>query len=242
MIERVSPYLPYYPYALLVLFGLSVLLLLLAWFFVRLGRKASVWRIRHDAGRLGSRLLAAGTTLMLTVVIVAAFSAVVIVTFGYVPAFFPPRNPYNVSGVAIAHLPTPTPGATPAPALLTVSGVASVVAPDGSLLVNNQHLIPVNSPQIYVGLRYYQMPVGAAWSAVIYRDDQPVQQHRGMWAMEHTGTDCVTFIHEDGYALGDYEVRLYVKDSQTYRFAFTVSDIPVPTALPAAPAAPCQIP
>lgn len=108
MIRQLSPYLPYYPYLLGALFLIAFLLMLVAGYYLWRQRSAEVWRKRHDAGVVGGRLLFTSLTMMGIVSVVSVFSGVLIYSFDYVEAFFPPRNPYGVQGVALSSLPTPT--------------------------------------------------------------------------------------------------------------------------------------
>lgn len=112
MIRQLTPYLPYYPYLLGGLLGISVLLLLVAFYNLWRQRTAEMWRKRHDAGKLGGRLLGISLVMLGGTTLVSVFSGVVIYSFDYVDAFFPPRNPYGVRGVALSYLPTETPTPT----------------------------------------------------------------------------------------------------------------------------------
>ena len=105
MISRLRPLLPYYPDLLAGLLILSVVLLLLAFFTLWRSRSAERWRVRHDSGIWGGRFLVAGLSMLISTVIIGGFSAVIILSFDYVDAFFPPSNPYDVEGVALTSLP-----------------------------------------------------------------------------------------------------------------------------------------
>lgn len=125
MLSRIVPYLPLYPYLLAGLFGLSLVLLLAAVYNLWRTRTADVWRVRHDSGKRGGRLLVISLSMLGGTTVLSVFSGVIIVSFGYVNEFFPPRSTLDVSGVAITYLPTPTP---------TLVGVAASPTPNGAPL------------------------------------------------------------------------------------------------------------
>lgn len=108
MIDLLQPYFPYYPPLLAAILALSVLLLLIALYNLRRQRTAAVWRVRHDSGKRGSKLLFTSLTMMISTLFVGVISGVAIVALGYENEFFPPRSPYDVVGVSVADLPTPT--------------------------------------------------------------------------------------------------------------------------------------
>ncbi|MEO0562858.1 MAG: hypothetical protein AAF125_12175, partial [Chloroflexota bacterium] len=115
MIDRLAPYLPFYPYFLAGWLALSLLLLIAALISLQLRRRAEVWRTRHTADRVGRRLLGWAVTNLVASLFVSALSTSVIFAFGYVEEFFPPRSPYDVAGVAVAALASPSPQGTVAP-------------------------------------------------------------------------------------------------------------------------------
>ncbi len=77
--------------------------------------------------------------------------------------------------------------------------------------------------RIYLFIDFQEMQNGVAWSRVLYRDGVAVQGQSYLWSMGASGTSFFFFGNDDGYALGAYEVRLYVGDNEVSRFAFQVS-------------------
>ncbi|MEM6284701.1 MAG: hypothetical protein AAF787_21105 [Chloroflexota bacterium] len=132
MLRQITPYLPYYPYVLGGLLVLSVLLLLFAAYNLRRRRTAPVWRQRHDAGKMGGRLLFTGIAMLFSTVIVGVFSGVVIYAFDYTDEFFPPANPYGLSGVALQYIGTPTVEPTTEPPSPTPTETATDIPPTPS--------------------------------------------------------------------------------------------------------------
>jgi hypothetical protein len=79
---------------------------------IRRRKTAEVWRERHRADQLGRRLLIWSITNLTASLLISALSASIIFAFGYTEEFFPPVNPYDVTGVAVAVLPTENPQRT----------------------------------------------------------------------------------------------------------------------------------
>jgi hypothetical protein len=129
-LDRIAPYLPLYPYILFVWLALSLVLLLAALYNIRRRRTAQVWRNRHRADQRGRRLLLWSVSSLTAAALVTTLSLSVIFAFGYVEEFFPPRNPYGVTGVALTALVTQDPNqtATPTPTR-TPSRTATPITP-----------------------------------------------------------------------------------------------------------------
>ncbi len=108
MIDQIAPYLPYIPYVVGGWFGLSLVLLLGAVYNLWRRKTAVIWRNRHKADQRGQRLLFRSLANLIASTMVIILGGSVILSFGYVEEFFPPRSPYDVSGVAVAVLLSPT--------------------------------------------------------------------------------------------------------------------------------------
>lgn len=113
-------YLRYIPYALAGLLALEVALLLVALYNIRLRRRGEVWRVRHNAGKRGGRLLLIGVVSLTFTLAVSVFGGVAVVSLGYQTLFFPPEQPYGVAATVLTRTPsavTATPAET-SPALM----------------------------------------------------------------------------------------------------------------------------
>lgn len=133
MIDQIAPYLPYVPLGVGGWFALSLLLLLGALYNLWRRKTAIVWRNRHKADQRGQRLLFWSVANLVASSMVIMVGGSVIVAFGYVEEFFPPRSPYDLAGVAVAVLPAPTRPAdasrTPLPTLVTVAAQVGTRGP-----------------------------------------------------------------------------------------------------------------
>ncbi|MEL6272906.1 MAG: hypothetical protein AAFU54_16490 [Chloroflexota bacterium] len=316
MLRQITPYLPYFPYIVGGAFVLSVLLLLLAAYNLRRRRTALVWRQRHDAGKLGGRLLFTGVTMLFSSVIIGVFSGVVIYAFDYTDEFFPPRNPYGLSGVALQYIGTPTvdpttavptetatqthtppptasptmtstpppptdipatqtplptaPPTEPPPTEMPATAVAAVGGPQQPVsnadanasptitprtvagvatqgaevtrvpasieIVSAADTIADGAPQqmatrifdpgitrLYFYVEYDGMDNGSKWSRILYRDGAPVGGGAYVWSLGQNGESYFVFSNQDGFAAGNYEVRVFVNNRVVQTFQFEIA-------------------
>ncbi len=145
MIDQIAPYLPYIPYGVGGWFGVSLLLLLGALYNLWRRKTAIVWRNRHKADQRGQRLLYWSVTNLIASTMVIVVGGSVIVSFGYVEEFFPPRSPYDMEGVAVAVLPSPTRPADASPTSLpTLVTVAAQVGAQASVATTTSTVAPLS--------------------------------------------------------------------------------------------------
>ncbi len=206
MIERLTPYFPYYPYLLAGLLLLAVLLLLGALYSFWRQRTASVWRTRHDAGKRVGRLLVAGGGLLAGTLVVSVFSAAVIISLDYEDAFFPPNNPYGVRGVAVSALPTPTPSLDLS---LDITALDDAITADETP-VNPRARFQAPVERLHVFITYRGMTNNMPWATVLYRDDEPVLQQSAVWRLGRRGQDSFTLEPPDGLPAGSYTLQISV--------------------------------
>ncbi len=81
---------------------------------------------------------------------------------------------------------------------------------------------PAGIRRIYLFINYEQMDNGVGWSRVLYREGIPVQGQAYLWSLGEAGGSYFFFGHENGYAPGSYEVRLYLGDNEMSRFSFII--------------------
>ena len=134
---------------------------------------------------------------------------------------------------------TLTPSATFAVALRLTAPPASrparedarinLIAADDAVTGNATPLEPqtdfaAGTQRIYLFMNFENMDNGVAWTRILFRDDVPVQGQAYLWSMGTSGSSYFFFGHESGYEPGDYEVRIYLRDSVVSQFPFTVSE------------------
>lgn len=241
MIDWLTPYLPYYPYLMGGLMGFALLLLLVAWYNVRRGYTADVWRVRHNSGKRGGRLLFVSLALLATTTLISGFSAVAIFSFGWQQAFFPPHNPYGVRGVAISYLPTPTrndaglmpllddleiaPPATRAPsppdAAIDIIAVDSAISAEGAPL-NPRRTFTPDVQALHFFITYHNMADGALWAYTIHQDGQLMWARAALWQLGDAGTGHFTFRRAEGFPPGAYEIWVFAGERVVEQHTFRV--------------------
>lgn len=103
-----------------------------------------------------------------------------------------------------------------------------ITAADQTLSLNQTPIEPktvfsAGLKRVYLFINFQHMDNGVAWSRVLYREGVPVQGQSYLWSMGDTGTSFFFFGNDEGYASGDYEVRLYLGETEVNRFAFRVA-------------------
>lgn len=135
---------------------------------------------------------------------------------------------------------TPFPTFTPVVTHLAQSPVAP--DPDASILITalddriSDTLRPVNprtafiagTRRIYFFVLFDDMAAGVQWRRELYRDDELVDQSRYQWGKENAGTTYFFFGNNEGFAPGDYEIRLYIGESDEPISASEFTVLPTP--------------
>ncbi len=118
---------------------------------------------------------------------------------------------------------TPPVGARPAsPGASIEITAADMEVSASSAPVEARTEFPAGITRIYFFIRYRGMGDGVAWSRVLYRDGQAVQGQAYLWSQGQRGESFFFFGNDEGYPPGSYELRLFVGDHETSRFAFEV--------------------
>jgi hypothetical protein len=111
-------------------------------------------------------------------------------------------------------------GRTPrADAKLTLAAVASSLREDGT---PDSLVFGAGVKRIYVLFSFEEMDNGVVWSRVLYRDGLPVQGQSYLWALGEKGSSAFVWGNDNGYAAGQYEVRLFLNDREIARQTFTI--------------------
>ncbi len=219
MIEIV---LPIVPYILGGLLALAFAMLLFAAWLLRRQRTAAMWRKRHDAGKLGGRLLLTGLLLFGFSAISGLLIGLLAVAFDQTDEFFPRRRDDGLVGVVVpttAPRPTTQPIARITP---TAAVLLEVTVVDDGLTSNGNPVdgqLSAGQPNIYVFFRYRAVDA-PTWTRTLLRDGQVLQESTHAWILGEMGSGHFTFEETDGFLPGDYEVRLTVfgQPAQTYSF------------------------
>jgi hypothetical protein len=88
--------------------------------------------------------------------------------------------------------------------------------------VQNRSEFPAGITRIYFFIRYRAMDDGVGWARVLYRDGVAVQGQAYLWSQGRQGASFFFFGNEEGYPPGDYDVRLFLGDTESSRFAFMI--------------------
>ena len=220
MLDRLQPYFPYYPYLLGGLLVAGAVLLLLAVFLLWRTRTASVWRTRHDAGKLGGRLLLVSLMWLGAVTVISGFSAAVIYALDLEDAFLPPSRPYGLRGVAVNALQTATPTQ---PREVEIVGLDTTVSgQNASVELRPRLTAPVDT--IYVFIRYRGMDDNLPWTVRLTRNGEVMQEQSAVWRLGQRGQDFFPLEHEQGFPVGRYNLELRVSDETVARWQFFIDD------------------
>ncbi len=109
-----------------------------------------------------------------------------------------------------------------ASASLTITAAAAYVSSDNQP-VEAGSVFAAGLERIYLFFDYRDMDTGVVWSRVLYRDGQAVQGQAYLWSQDQDGTSYFFFGNHEGYPAGEYEVRLYLGETEASRFAFTIT-------------------
>jgi hypothetical protein len=226
-VRQFTVYLRYYPYLIAGLWALTLVVFGLALFALRRQRFAEVWRARHTAGKHASRLLGVSLSAIITLAVVTGVSFSLIFAFGLQDWFFPPSNPYNLTGIALAYLSTPTVPAALTPVApngfprLTLDGIAA--DPNQTVVHTPPITLPAGGETLYFALHYHDMPLGALWSRILYYNQQPIQTERESWGWGATGEQHLAVRHPDGaYPAGEYALVLFIGEETVARIEFNL--------------------
>ncbi len=160
------------------------------------------------------------------------------------PPTAPPQTVVVVVTATPAHTatPTPFPTFTQESAPVATQTTATPAEADGRLRIValddriSEELQPINprvtfvegTPRIYVFLRYSGMARGVSWRRALYRDGELVESTEHIWGAEARGTTYFFFGSAEGFAVGNYEVRIYLGDDPTPTATAQFSVLPAP--------------
>ncbi len=126
------------------------------------------------------------------------------------PAFTPTNTPF----------PTFTPQFTPADSLITPMANAEIriTALDDQI---TESLTPVNPrasfiagiTRVYLFVEFKGMAQGVLWRRELYRDEQKIDGGEYLWGQASDGTGYFFFGEDDGFGPGQYEIRLFLGQS-----------------------------
>lgn len=106
-------------------------------------------------------------------------------------------------------------------AAIGIVSASAEISPDQQPTAASE-TFPAGVQRIYFFIAYQNMDDGLTWSRVLYREGVPVQGGAYHWGLGEAGQSFFFFGREDGYAPGNYEVRVFLGIAEVSRFRFTV--------------------
>ena len=82
---------------------------------------------------------------------------------------------------------------------------------------------PAGVQRIYLFIDFQQMDDGVGWSRILFRDGVPIQGQSYLWSLDEEGSSYFFFGSDEGYPPGEYEVRLFLGDTQVSQYAFSIT-------------------
>ncbi len=148
------------------------------------------------------------------------------------PTPTPTLTPTPRPGTAVAGLPssmlTPVPDAvTPGPEAAFVDITFAKGVSDNDP-VDPATSFPEGIPRIYAFFTFEGMSPGIAWTYAWYQEGTEIWSRTGAWEHGPRGRIWVFYQPEDGYVVGEYEVRVYIGEDlqQAARFEVIPSGTP----------------
>jgi hypothetical protein len=151
------------------------------------------------------------------------------------------RTPTPTFTPTVTNTPTPTFTLSPTfeqilkltqPALVTMrqpgeSVLLAITAADQTLSLDHTPVEPkttfgIGVKRIYLFFAFENMNNGVRWSRVLYREGVAVQGQTYLWGMGESGDSFFFFGNDEGYASGDYQIRLFVGSDEVSRFNFSI--------------------
>jgi hypothetical protein len=105
---------------------------------------------------------------------------------------------------------------------LRISAAAPEISSD-QRPVNEADSFPAGITRLYFFIAYQNMDNGVTWSRILYRDGVPIQGGAYVWTQGAEGESFFFFGREGGYPAGNYEMRLFLGESEVSRFEFTIT-------------------
>ncbi len=152
------------------------------------------------------------------------------ITISPIPSDMPPASltptitaTASATFESILFLVPPTSAVQPlANARIDLTAAALDIAADGSPS-NAGDQFPANTKRVFFFFDYANMTPGVTWTRILYREGIPIQGQSYEWSLPSSGTGYFFFGSQDGYPAGNYEVRLFLGDSQISNLVFTLS-------------------
>ncbi len=137
------------------------------------------------------------------------------------PAYTPTPTPFPTftpNATQVASSVTPQPGAT-----------LRIVALDDQIdasyrPVNPRTTFEAGIKRLYLFVEFSTMSEGVLWRRVITKDGELFDDNAYLWGLEDSGSGYFFFGHDNGFEPGNYEIRLYIgqTDTPVSTMSFTV--------------------
>lgn len=206
----------------------------------REARRAPYFRLRRGAAKRGRRwilvLLVGGVALVVTIRSRSTMTPPEFATLWSEPTPTPMPSPTPTPAPFDETLePTPTPTTTLTPtetiepsiaplpdAVLEITEFSGDISPEGNP-IDVGAAFPAGLPRVYCWFRYDNMTDGVVWSWMLFSGGAMIRNERGDWEAGESGVGYYYFSAQDGWALGDYEVRFYIGNRLADSATFTIT-------------------
>lgn len=136
------------------------------------------------------------------------------------PSARPTLMPYPVlPGVAIT--PIESSVTPPADATLTITAVDSQTTGDLQP-VEPKDVLPAGARRVYFWLSYSGMADGTAWQRLLLREGNAIQGGAYLWASGTDGSAVYFFGDAEGFAPGNYEIRIELGAEEAASYSFRI--------------------
>lgn len=155
----------------------------------------------------------------------------------YTPTQTPSLTPTATLTATATYTPSPTPSPTPT-FFLSQSGLQPRVTPSGTGLLNittittsvdsaMQPLEPNTTfsrgaPRVYCFIEFDGLQTGVQWAWAIFKDGEFLDGRALLWGNQSSGTTYFFYGQENGLDVGQYELRLYIGDTQATSASFAI--------------------
>lgn len=139
-----------------------------------------------------------------------------------------------------AYTPTPTPFPTFTPNV--IQAVSSVTPQPGATLrivalddqidtsfrpVNPRTTFVAGVKRLYLFVEFSAMTEGVLWRRVIYKDGEVFDDNTYLWGLESNGASYFFFGHDNGLEPGNYEIRLFIGETDVPVSSMSFTVIPL---------------
>lgn len=104
---------------------------------------------------------------------------------------------------------TPEPGAR-----ITITALDDQIS-DSLMPLNPRSVFNIGTTRIYLFVRFRTMTPGVLWKRYLYHEGERVDGGEYLWGSQTNGESYFFFGNENGFPPGEYEIRLFIGESET---------------------------